>query len=321
MFRHALLALALVSVAGCALQTQDQSEEGTAKKGLEMTESYSQLTGRFVAAAGEVVTLDAKMVGEHRFEIVVRLNGMVITEVADGEAGVIEFDGFSTATGEDTQMGDPDRRLLLELTQELSQLGPNVGRMVDATRRFVGMWAEYPDTLPLQGIKLAEANRSWTSLCAYEGTYYRASHDCQYGGWWTDSTTLGNDTPGGGYLSLHGDLGGQDGTRFWIPAAGTYTICVNSGVSCDDQSKYFGYTGWNNAEEISHDTRIEYAYGNCFGVCGAGCDGSDFTVDCQNHDQCVRNGHYTTSGYCDDQFAACTDDALPTWLGGAPNCH
>jgi hypothetical protein len=74
--------------------------------------------------------------------------------------------------------------------------------------------------------------------------------------------------------------------------------------------------GWYVGVEVDHDTRVEYSYGNCFGVCGAGCPGSyQYTVDCLNHDTCTRNGHVLASGYCDDQFTAASDD----WAS-APDC-
>ena len=74
--------------------------------------------------------------------------------------------------------------------------------------------------------------------------------------------------------------------------------------------------GWWAGVEVNHDTNVEYAYGNCFGACGAGCPGSyQFTVDCVNHDSCVRNGHVMASGYCDDQYTSALDD----WAS-APNC-
>ena len=87
-------------------------------------------------------------------------------------------------------------------------------------------------------------------------------------------------------------------------------------MSCSRYTVSVPSAGWYTGVEIDHDTRVEYSYGNCYGVCGAGCPGTyQFTVDCVNHDQCVRNGHVLASGYCDDQFSAASDD----WAS-APNC-
>jgi hypothetical protein len=159
-------------------------------------------------------------------------------------------------------------------------------------------------------MRLVEENRSWTSLCYAKNSYYPGSHDCNIAGFWDDRTTL-DDV----WLSSDGNLGGPDGVAWYFPAGGSYQCCSGSS-SCSRYSVSIPSAGWYTGVEVDHDTRVEYTYGNCFGVCGAGCPGSyQFTVDCVNHDQCVRNGHITSSGYCDDQFTSASDD----WAS-APDC-
>ncbi len=52
----------------------------------------------------------------------------------------------------------------------------------------------------------------------------------------------------------------------------------------------------------------------CFGVCGAGCGGgTDYTVDCANHDACANAGK--SSYQCSDEWASASDDFL-----FAPSC-
>jgi hypothetical protein len=78
--------------------------------------------------------------------------------------------------------------------------------------------------------------------------------------------------------------------------------------------------------EPDHDPNIWYAYGECFGRCGGGCCGASgllctpdgvgtYTMDCLDHDLCVRFGHSLASWWCDDEFAYTTDD-----YAFAPNC-
>ncbi|AKT43597.1 hypothetical protein [Chondromyces crocatus] len=78
--------------------------------------------------------------------------------------------------------------------------------------------------------------------------------------------------------------------------------CSFSGDCCD--------TGKKLGENFS---------GANYGNCGTSSNGSQFTKDCTNHDQCVRTskhgGHAMASPYCNDQFAACVDDEAK-----APSC-
>ncbi len=57
----------------------------------------------------------------------------------------------------------------------------------------------------------------------------------------------------------------------------------------------------------------------CFGACGAGCSsGTDYSVDCANHDACVNGGY--SSWQCWDEWRAAADDFVFESLGGAPHC-
>jgi hypothetical protein len=271
------------------------------------------VTGTATGVAGSYkdITFTSDAPTADTLDMSVKFNGMVITALIDMQSGVIEYDGYTAATGENTQMTDEDRATLVDLEHALAKLsGDQLPPTMSKLRGFVAMWAEHPTTVALQDIRLMAENRSWTSLCYAKNSYYPASHDCNVGGFYTDATQL-DDV----WLSSTGNLGGPDGVAWYFPAGGSYQACSGS-YSCSRYSVSIPSAGWYTGVEVDHDTRIEYAYGNCFGVCGAGCPGSyQYTVDCVNHDQCVRNGHVTASAYCDDQFTAASDD----WAS-APDC-
>jgi hypothetical protein len=301
------IGLGLIAVAfiGCTTTEPTTNEPATNESSeLVITDTANGIAGSF----GET-TFTSEMVSEHILEITLQVNGMMITALVDYSSGVMEFDGYARDTGENTQMTDEDRTALVELEHALASLGEGLPFTLDKLRGFVATWSEHPTTVDLQTIRITEENRSWTSLCYAKNTYYPAKHDCNAGGFDTDQTTLD-----GAYLDSTGDLGGPDGTAFYFPYAGSFQCCSGS-VSCSRYSCSVGGAGWYLAE-VDHDTRIEYAWGNCFGACGGGCSSTyQFTVDCVNHDGCVRNGHVLASGYCDDQFTAASDD----WAS-APNC-
>ncbi len=250
--------------------------------------------------AGTRVFFRSAQVEEHVFDITVRFNGLTITALVDQARGVMEYDGYASENGVDTQMTAPDRAVLLAFSRGLDELGLDVATTTDMLRKFTNTWAEFPDTLALQRQTIAQTTRSYWSLCAYMNDYFSSHHDCNTCDFGSDECTLGQvDTSGGwtyyygvgSYLSMDSDCGAADGAYFWKDGS------------------------WQ-CYEPDHDTSVEYAYGNCFGRCGAGCGSStQFTEDCNNHDECVRVGHDLASFWCDDQFAATTDD----WAS-APNC-
>jgi hypothetical protein len=306
MTKYAIVALPL-ALAACTDFDPGKAplEDQTTDQALSIHETDNGIAGTF----GDV-TFTSEMASDSVLDINLELDGMVITALVDFKTGVMEYDGYAADTGEDTQMTDDDRASMLALESAMAKLDGELPFALDKFRGFVATWAEHPSTVPLQTLRLAAETRSWTSLCYAKNTYYPASHDCSVGGFYTDATQMDSI-----YMSSTGNLGGPDGVAWYFPAGGSYQCCSGS-VSCSRYSCSIPSAGWYTGVEVDHDTRVEAAYGNCFGVCGAGCPGSyQYTVDCVNHDQCVRNGHITSSGYCDDQFTSASDD----WAS-APDC-
>jgi len=295
----------LLALAVAACTESADTKLGTTPDDLVINGTDKGVTGSF----GDT-TFKSEMATDDVLDIQVHINGMVMTSLVDFKTGVIEYDGYTEASGENTQMTDDDRAAMVALEGALAKVKGDVPMVVEKLRGFVATEAEHPTTVDLQDIRFGAENRSWTSLCYAKNSYYPASHDCDTGGFWIDATTLDNV-----WLSSTGDLGGPDGVAWYFPSGGSYQACSGSSY-CSRYSVSIPSAGWYTGVEVDHDTNVEYSYGNCFGVCGAGCPGTyQFTVDCVNHDQCVRNGHVTASGYCDDQFSAASDD----WAY-APDC-
>ena len=84
-----------------------------------------------------------------------------------------------------------------------------------------------------------------------------------------------------------------------------YAYLGNTGGS----TTYYYNNGWTTTP-YNHAVQPS-EYGDCYGRCGSDCgSGTVYSVDCVNHDSCVRNGHAVASAYCDDEFTACVDDTL-----------
>jgi hypothetical protein len=128
---------------------------------------------------------------------------------------------------------------------------------------------------------------SYTTICDKLYTYVEATHD----DWWYNR--------------------GDDKTTYYAFVA-PYAACPSA------DGTYF----WKNSQwqcyAPDHDANVEYAYGDCFGRCGAGCGSGGsgtYTYDCLDHDSCVRFGHSIASIWCDDEFTYTIDDYT-----FAPNC-
>lgn len=281
-----------VMLAGCGSDTE------TATGTLTLDEELGAARGSFVdgsdAALG-AVGFESRFVDTNVLEIVIDMNGMLVTALVDFDSGIMEYDGFALENGEDTQMLDEDRALLVAFAHALDELGSEVSEPVRNLRRFVSTWSEFPTILEMQRLAMMDEDRDITSICYAYGTYMGATHDCCRGflcsnsqdDRWDDETT--NDYA---YMAMN--------------AAGT----------CSDGTYFWNGSSWQ-CYEPDHRGDREYAYGNCFGRCGGGC-GADtqFTVHCRDHDQCVRNGHPTAGGDCDvDEFPSTVDD----WAS-APDC-
>ncbi len=279
------LSMALFAVAACTAEVGPAPAPTAQTFQLVISEQPGVVTGSAVVD-GDKVTFETHELAAGTFDLSYELDGMTFTYTVDRTGGVIETDGFATATGADTQFGDADRRKMLGLSHALDTLGKGASPMAALTRQVASGAAEWPDSLDMRREQAAVQDRDYTSICWAVNSYQWVTHDCWDYDDWEDPSTLE-----GAWLSMNGAGPCNDGTYFWT---GGRWQCY----------------------EPDHDPNIEYAYGNCFGRCGAGCgSGTQFTWDCADHDSCVRTGHDSASFWCDDEFTSTTDD----WAF-APNC-
>ena len=189
------------------------------------------------------------------FDVVVDVNGMTLSALVDRNHQVAEVDGFAAA-GSDTQIVDADRELLARLGAALDQQLDGEQPAASILLRVVSSWSQTPDTVPLQRQIAGSENRGWTSLCSSKGSYVKATHD--------DNNYRNNDarSTSNGHVGLR-----SSATEYYV--GGRWTT-----------------TSQNHVAGL-------YERGLCFGNCGPGCPGSvqTLTLDCHDHDQCVRNGH------------------------------
>ena len=108
---NAKLLLAL-AVAAC---TESADTKIAAPDDLVITGTDKGVTGSFGGT-----TFKSEMATDDVLDIQVHINGMVMTSLVDFKTGVIEYDGYTEATGENTQMTDDDRAAkLLNGTQDI----------------------------------------------------------------------------------------------------------------------------------------------------------------------------------------------------------
>lgn len=214
-------------------------------------------------------------------DITVNLNGLSLGAVIDPEVQLAEIDGFATRNGADTQLLESDRALLLACHRVLErEIGEDSRFVENFLVRTISLWSETPDTIELERSVFGDLGRAYTSICGNYLSWTAATHDgWGHDNWDADSTSFS-------YVGHRYSC-----TRSWI----------NGSWTCS---------------EPDHVSYV-YQYGECYGNCGGGCPSGNqqLTVDCNNHDQCVRNGHALASFWCNDEFSFAADDEL-----FAPSC-
>lgn len=287
MSRIITLVSALALVAGCL--------SDAAPDKLDLEETDQSVSGSFVAADETKVVFESFSADASSVEVTVGINGMLLVLTADQTGLAVDMDGFAN-NGEDTQLTDPDRAVLVELLAVLEETTDAKSSVqMSLLHRAISIWTEYPDTLDLRQRVLNEIGHGTSKICWARWTYYSVTHDGP-GSWvggcgkdnWEDRSSYK------GYINNTGAYPYTDGTIFQRDGAGWY--------------------GWTSGE-IDHPSNYEKAQGECFGNCGGGCQGSgkEFTDDCADHDSCVRFGHSTVSISCQDEFNSTIDDEAFNW--------
>ena len=228
-------------------------------------------------------------------EVTLNLHGMTIDAVVDPTSMTVNYDGFASDTGANTQILQADRDFITSFLAAFSKqtdVAADVAKSapVDALIRQGFVWNEWPTSMDPKAMIARTDNRS-ASWCGAIGTAQETTHDdWSYSDWSTNSSLWA-------YI---GDYNGDGGT-----------------LSYGSQTSY----SWRN-QTLNHDY-WPTQYGSCYGRCGDGCsawwDGVIFagphvyTQACANHDNCTRDGHSASAsipgGWCSDEFASAAWDA------------
>jgi hypothetical protein len=272
--KRTLVALSLLALGGCAGGPTTESTPGT----LTLEQSGSDVRGTFVLD-GEHASFEVTTVAPGTYDVMVRLHGMVLAAVVDPAGGTGNLDGFAS-TGGDTQILEADRATLVALSRALGTALPEATGAAGTLTHAVDLWADTPDSVPLERAVYGQHDRSWTSICNLYGTYQYATHDCWSYNDWDSRSTM-------------------------IPHVGDRTT----------STYYYVNNVWTTS--VQDHRAYTYEWGDCYGNCGADCPSGaqQLTWDCLHHDSCVRNGHSLASLWCDDEFTSASDDEL-----FAPDC-
>jgi len=258
---------------------------------------------------GEKVTFES-IAHEQGFDVTIGLRGMALSVTRD-LSGSFELDGYKVADGSETAMTAVDRALVHSLESAITETyraKAAENPALDMFSRSLSLWSDYPDTLSLRRTVLARQERtSGENLCGrvnkpgqgagYVPKYTWSSHDCFHlNGIFT--TDCGPLTGGCAY--------GNDSSTF-----DHVFLSMHPGGSCSNGT-YFGFTETSQlCWTPNHDSRAEWAHGNCFGRCGSGCGGStQFSGACLDHDNCIRTGHSEADPGCADEVTEALVDYL-----------
>ena len=247
---------------------------------LDVQSSASSLKGTYNVGASKV-KFSSSEVGRGVYDVVVDINGATLSALVDQNRRVAEVDGFA-GNGGDTQLVDADRDVLRNFVGALDEQVNRDAGAASVLYRVASNWSQTSETVPLQRQVAGEENRDWTSLCGYYNYYVDATHDDNsYPAFHPNSTS-------------HAHVGFRSNPTYY-------------------------YVGGRWITTTQNHVALLYEYGNCYGNCGGGCPGGAQTLslDCHDHDQCVRNGHAIASLYCDDEFVSASDDEFfaPTCSG------
>ena len=268
------VAIALVALVGCAGSAESPAGSETAKSEgkLEIAITDTKVTGTWTLGEDKVAFESTKTDGDV-FAIDFKTRGLMLDTTVDKAGSVASMDGFALENGGDTQILDEDREVMLKFVKALDSIPSDSPTSAKLMRRVASLWSQTSPSLKIDRRVMGEEGRGWTSLCGAIGNVYNASHDCWSGGFWASKTS-------------------------------TYSY-----VGYNTGSTYYWRGAWSTSSYDHASWPSEY--GECYGRCGASCGSeADYTVDCHNHDNCVRNGHSLASAWCDDQFASASDDEL-----------
>jgi hypothetical protein len=268
---------ALLGLAACSTAIPDEQPEVGE---IDVQQSQASVTGTYTVG-DNVVSFSSTEVAANEFDVVLELNGMTLVAVVDRVGQVAEVDGFADK-GADTQVVDTDREVLDAFVRMLAGAVDTEEFAAGAVLyRAASNWSQTPDTMPLQRLVAGEENRDFVSICGSFRKFLEATHD-------------------------------DNNCSFFDP------ICTSVAEVGNRVSPTFSFINNRWVTTVPNHLARVLQTGDCYGNCGASCPGSNpqtLTLDCHDHDQCVRNGHFIASVFCNDEFASASDDEF-----FAPRC-
>lgn len=278
---------------------------------LELTKSPTETSGTYVLDSSTQDTAAFRSLdkGSQVVQVAVQLHGLTLVAVIDHAAQTAQFKGFATATKLESPITDQDSALLAALSKKLQgAFDPATATLTEQTLvKAVGVWEEWPTaTSPTLSIGAGTSSPLWVySLCSQARCPVRQANGTL--AW----RYTGNCAQW--YWTLYAEHDCNQCT--WGQPNCQQIVQLGDHGSCNGDELYWNGSAWLCGEP-NHWVR-PYVTGNCFGRCGAGCGFlHKYTLDCMDHDSCVRNGHSVISWWCDDQFVAAIDDEL-----FAPICY
>jgi len=278
---------------------------------LETSKSSTEVSGTYAldSFSGDTAVFRSADQGNQVVEVTVQLHGMTLVADIDFTAQTAEFKGFGTDTKKETPITEEDSAMLGGLSKKLqSSLDDSKATLAEqALVKAMGVWEEWPaSTSPNLSVGAKTSSLFWIyMLCGQARCPVRAANGTLV---WSYT---GNCAQWNWTLYAEHDC---NQCNFGQPRC-QQIVQLGDHARCNGDEFYWNGSSWLCGEP-NHWIR-PYVTGNCFGRCGAGCgSGRQYTLNCMDHDGCVRNGHSIISWWCDDQFVAAIDDQL-----FAPNCY
>jgi hypothetical protein len=276
---------------------------------LETSKSPTEVSGSYVLDSSSDTALFRSVdKGNQVVQVGVQLHGMTLVATIDFAAQTAQFKGFATDTKTETPIREEDSALLAALSKKLQSSfdGATATLAEQALVKAVSVWEEWPAaTSPIVTIGGSSLGFGIYMLCGQARCKVRTPSGALV---WSYT---GNCAQWNWTLYAEHDC---NQCNFGQPRC-QQIAQLGDHARCNGDEYYWNGSAWLCGEP-NHWVR-PYVTGNCFGACGAGCgSGRQYTLNCMDHDGCVRNGHSLISWWCDDQFVAAIDDAF-----FAPNCY
>lgn len=287
-----------------------QAGKGEIAPGILTLEEDSAGVAGSYSLATDTATFQSVEKGDQIVDVTVELHGMTLTATVDFANQTAIFDGYGSATKGATVLREEDSSLIAALSKkiqsDLEQKKPSLAS--EALVKAVSIWEEWPSELSLSqsiGTEQSAASSFWIYMLCGQAR-------CPV------------QTPGGLVWSFTGPCAAWNWTyysehdcnqcNFGQPRC-QQIAQLGDHHRCNGDEFYWTGTSWACGEP-NHWVR-PYVTGNCYARCGAGCGWfRQYTLNCMDHDACVRNGHSIISWWCADQFIAAIDDQF-----FAPNCY